>query len=499
MNRIRNILQADPAVGARLRDRSDLERELTKVRYQIAEIDPAKKDQAAELDRRRAAAEDKLTSLDAQLASDPRLKLYEEQPATVQEIRAALRPDEAYFKLTELRGKDYAILITPQDTMIYRVGAPAKALNALAARVRDSIDGHLAEGRLEPFDVAAAYTLYRLIAGPAAQRLQQVQALIVDPSGPLERLPMGVLVTDQDSIAKHKAAADPFDFTSVSFLAARSELSTEVSPRSFLIARALPPSHARKPFIGFAEPEPPAQIAGAKVDVGDLCYVDSAALRELAASAPPIPATEVRIAANALGDPNAPVVTQAAFTDTAVENMTDLGDYAILHFATHGLEEGVWGCPKSPPALVTSFGDANSDGLLSFEEIAGLRLDANLVVLSACDTGSGIRSEDVARLSGQEEAGSTLEGLVRAFLTANARAVLATHWQVPVTEGTPELMERFYTSARTADIGTSLQAAKRGLMAQPKYSHPLYWGAFFIVGDARKSALATAPMQTAAR
>ncbi|WP_155265195.1 CHAT domain-containing protein, partial [Sphingomonas segetis] len=233
--------------------------------------------------------------------------------------------------------------------------------------------------------------------------------------------------------------------------------------------------------------------------VGDLCYADSAALRELAASAPPIPAAEVRMAAAALGDPNAPLVTQAAFTDDAVENMTDLGDYAILHFATHGLEEGVWGCLKSPPGLVTSFGDANSDGLLSFDEIAGLRLDANLVVLSACDTGSGIRNQDIARLSGQEEAGSTLEGLVRAFLTANARAVLATHWEVPVTEGTPELMERFYTSARTADIGTSLETAKRGLMAQPKYSHPLYWGAFFIVGDARKSALATAPVQTASK
>ena len=115
------------------------------------------------------------------------------------------------------------------------------------------------------------------------------------------------------------------------------------------------------------------------------------------------------------------------------------------------------GCPKSPPALVTSFGDANSDGLLSFDEIARLRLDANLVVLSACDTGSGIRSQDIARLSGQEEAGSTLEGLVRAFLTANARSVLATHWEVPAAVGTPELMEAFYTSARTQDIGGSLQ------------------------------------------
>lgn len=502
MDRIRSILQADPAVGAKLRDRSDLERELTKVRYQLADLTPAQKDQAADLERRRAAAQDQLTRLDTELAANPRLKLYDEQPATVKEVRSALRPDEAYFKLTELRGKDYAILITPQDTTIYRIQAPARAVDGLAARVRDSIDGQLGEGRLQPFDVAAAYTLYKLIAGPAADKLQHVSALIVDPSGPLERLPIGVLVTDHDSIGKYKAAAaaDPYNFTGVSFLAARTEISTEVSPRSFLIARALPPSHAHKPFIGFAEPAPPT-VAGAtgKVEVGDACYVDSAALRELAASAPPIPAAEVHVAANALGDPNAPIITQAAFTDTAVEKRDDLSDYAILHFATHGLEEGQWGCPKSPPALVTSFGDANSDGLLSIDEIAALRLDANLVVLSACDTGAGIRNQEVARLSGQEEAGSTLEGLVRAFLTANARAVLATHWQVPVDEGTPELMEDFYTSSRTEDIGAALQTAQRQLMVQPKYSHPFFWGAYFIVGDARKNALTRAPVVTASK
>jgi CHAT domain-containing protein len=500
MNRIRNILQADPAVGAKLRDRADVERDLTKIRYQIADLDGAHKDQAADLEHRRSAAQDQLTRLDADLASDPRLKLYEEQPATVQEIRAALRPDEAYFKLTELRGKDYGILITPQDTLIYRVEAPAQALSALAARVRKSIDGRLGEGRLDPFDVAAAYTLYRLVTGPAADRLQHVAALIVDPSGPLERLPIGVLVTDQASVAKYKAADNPMDYTGVAFLAGKSEISTEVSPRSFLIARALPPSHATKPFIGFAEPQAPSlAVADTRVSVGDLCYVDSRALRQLAATAPPIPAAEVQLAANALGDPSAPIVTQAAFTDTAIEDRGDLSDYAILHFATHGLEEGVWGCSKSPPALVTSFGDANSDGLLSFDEIAGLHLDANLVVLSACNTSSGIANEDIARRSGQEEAGSTLEGLVRAFLTANARAVVATHWEVPVSEGTPELMEAFYTSARTQDIGGSLQTAQRQLMSNPKYSHPLYWGAYFIVGDARKSALARAPMQTASQ
>ena len=125
----------------------------------------------------------------------------------------------------------------------------------------------------------------------------------------------------------------------------------------------------------------------------------------------------------------------------------------MLHFATHGLEEGQWGCAKSPPALVTSFGDENSDGLLSFSEIANLRLNANLVVLSACDTASGVRDEALARASGQEEAGSTLEGLVRAFLTANARAVLATYWQVSAEQESEDFIRTFYATARGATIG----------------------------------------------
>ena len=143
--------------------------------------------------------------------------------------------------------------------------------------------------------------------------------------------------------------------------------------------------------------------------------------------------------------------------DEAVQGRDDLDQYQVLHFATPGLEEGVWGCAKSPPALITSIQDENSDGLLSFDEIAKLRLDANLVVLSACETASGVKDEALARQSGQEEAGSTLEGLVRAFLTANARAVLATYWQVSADEETNELVRTLYTSARQQTIGASLQ------------------------------------------
>lgn len=502
LSRIQSVVTADPAVGARVRDRAELEREITALRYQIADTDPGKTGTIADLEKQRQEAQDKLAAIDAELAQNVRLDQANDRPATVAEIRSALHPGEVFLKITQLRSNAYAILISPQDAVIYRLGAPTRDLTALANRVRASIDGRLDEGRLVPFDVAASYALFRLISGPASDRLVAANNVILDPSGPLERLPAGVLVTDRESVARYDAAArtNKFDYSGVSFLALKSAVSTAVSPRSFIVARNLPASRAANPFIGFAEHQIPAgdPAAGREVAVGNVCFVDSRALRNLAATMDPISREEVEIAANALGAPASTLVTGAAFTDTALQERSDLSNYAVLHFATHGLEEGLWGCPKSPPALVTSFGDANSDGLLSFDEIAGLRLDANLVVLSACDTGAGIRSQDLARRSGQEEAGSTLQGLVRAFLTANARAVLATHWEVPAKDGTREFIENFYSTARTRDIGGSLQSAQRLLIAEPKYSHPFYWGAYFVVGDSSKPVLAR-NVQTASR
>ena len=495
MSKIQAVVTADPTIGAKIRDRAELERDITRLRYEIADTDPSQTATIGNLEEQRRSAQERLTAIDTELAADTRVNISDDRPATIADIRSALRPGEVFLKITQLRTSAYGVLITPEATQIYRLGAPARDLVALANRVRNSIDGRLDEGRLVPFDVAASYALFRLISGPAADRVVQASSVILDPAGPLERLPAGVLVTDRESVDRFDAAGR-FDYTGVNFLASKASVSTAVSPRSFLVARRLPASRALMPFIGFAEHEVPSASEGGadhKVEVGNVCLVDTSVLRALSAEANPISREEIEIASRALGAGATPLVAGAAFTDTAVEAMTDLANYKVLHFATHGLEEGVWGCPKSPPALVTSFGDENSDGLLSFDEIAGLRLDANLVVLSACDTGAGIRSQELARRSGQEEAGSTLQGLVRAFLTANARAVMATHWEVPAKEGTRELIETFYGSAGTRDIGGSLQAAQQRLMTDARYSHPFYWGAYFVVGDSSKSALGQPP------
>ena len=103
-----------------------------------------------------------------------------------------------------------------------------------------------------------------------------------------------------------------------------------------------------------------------------------------------------------------------------------------------------------------------------------------------------MRDQSLARLSGQEEAGASLEGLVRAFLAANARSVLATFWQVSAEQESEDLMRAFYTAGRTQTIGQALQTAQRTLILQPQFSHPFYWAPYFVVGDSNKMMLAPA-------
>ncbi|PTQ65182.1 CHAT domain-containing protein [Sphingomonas sp. PP-CE-3G-477] len=495
LSQLRTTVTADGTIATALRERADLEREITRLRYTLA---GGKTDEAAptDLSRARTAAEQRLLAVDAQLAADPRYRTLDDAPATLVELRAALRPGEAFLKLTRLDRRIYGLVVTPDRTFVYHVadsGAATRAIETLGQQLRASIDGGLDVGKLVPFDEARAYTLFRLVAGPAAPTLQASRSIVVDPAGPLETLPIGALVTRYDA---NEVRADPFDFSQTAFLARTASISNALSPRSFLVARGTPASRAQRAFIGFGQHSAPASATGVAalrpISVGYGCSVDYGRLASLSRTLKPISARELSIAAGALQVRDAQLLTGAAFTDTSVEARGDLDQYEVVHFATHGLTEGMWGCSKSPPALVTSFGDAKSDGLLSFSEIAQLRLDANLVVLSACDTAAGVRDEGLARSSGQEEAGATLEGLVRAFLTANARAVLATYWQVSAEKESDEFIRAFYARARTGTMGEAMQDAQRALIAQPAYSHPFYWAPYFLVGDSSKTALTTA-------
>jgi len=158
-------------------------------------------------------------------------------------------------------------------------------------------------------------------------------------------------------------------------------------------------------------------------------------------------------------------------TESSFKRLAD--HYDVIHLATHGSFN------KLNPLLsgVVLEPDADEDGRMEVHEILRLRLNANLVTLSACDTalGSGYFADIPA--------GDDLVGLTRAFLFAGAPSVLASLWEVnDRSAGT--LMHSFYGHLRSNDKATALALAQRSMhVRNGPYAHPYYWGSFVLVGQ----------------
>jgi hypothetical protein len=493
MSELQSVVAATGDTGTKVRERQQLTREIQGLRYQIedAAADPAKR---ADLEKDRADKERSLLAINDDLASNSKLRAIDDRPATVAEIQSSLQPGELYYKLAEVRTRTYGIAIDKNRATIFAVNIEAAALTRITRTVRRSIRDD--SGRIPFYNVGASFALFQLITGPAQEQILAAKAIVVDPAGPLSELPASVLVTDRASVQSYAAsrAKAPYDYSKVAFLGGRSTISIALSPRSFIDARALPSSKAANPFIGFGQHGMPATVSNSAemIQVGLGCAISRTDLARYSEASEPISASKIAMAADAIGAPNAPRMIGAAFTDMAVEQRGDLADYQVLHFATHGIPETQVGCASIPPSLITTLGGEGSDGFLSFGEVAQLKLDANLVVLSACETSASASSAS-ARRTGQEETGRSLDGLVRAFLAANARAVLATYWKISVEQQSDQLFGTFYSKGRSESIGDALRDAQHELMIQPRFSHPYYWGAFFVVGDSSKSMLSKPP------
>jgi CHAT domain-containing protein len=448
-----------------------------------------------------------------ELAGDQQYLQASDSAVTLAELQATLRPGEAYVKLLTLPRISYSVVVTHDDAMIFPAGLSTAKLTALVVSIRSSIDGNIArDGRVVPlvFDVNEAFELYNALLKPAAALLAKTQVLISEPTGAMTQLPFGILVADQASVDwfAENVKKNSRDYTKVGFLAGRYDLDTTVSPRAFLVARTQPASRAKFPYIGFGFHAQPSAVALEMLPnrgaLAGRCTARADALRAGFGSLKSIGAKELATASELAGAGSV-LVEGADFTDTALDARKDYRQFAVVHFATHGLKQGELDC-DSPPALITSIGDdPQSDGLLSFEEIANLQFDANLVVLSACNTAAETRASRASGTTGfragRAGQGATLNGLVRAFLVAGSRTVVTTHWAIPdgfktrdgrQVAASTQLIETFFKTGITQSIASSMRAAQAGMIGSVDTSHPYYWGAFAIVGDGEKLMFARA-------
>ncbi len=488
---------ATPALAKAVRDLQAAERARDTARIELAaENSKADQDRSAkrvaglrsELD----ASSARYDALAAKLAKSfpAYTRLSAPGPASLGAVQKALAPDAGLLSFVIGVKGGYALLVTKRALIVRPIDTNATALGADIAELRKAFVPSL--GQVPRFDLKTSYTLYTKLLGPFSTDLDGLQTLTVAPSAELASLPLSLLVTAPSS-------ADG-DYADAAWLIRSMAVSEVPSARAFLALDAALKARkpAPQPMLAFGAPGFSGgknarldTLAGACIGAGPL---NPAMLRAL----PPLPetASEVRHVAQALGAGPGSVLLGAQASEANVR-ARNLSDYAVLYFATHGLLPGELHC-QSQPALAlappTRATSTDTDGLLTASEVAGLNLNADLVVLSACNTAAG---------GGGRFGGGALEGLADAFFEAGARAVLASHWEVPSTR-TASLMSDLFTNYgahRSEGLAQALRQAQLTLIANPTSAHPFNWAAFTLIGDgdaAARTKEAGGPAQTGA-
>ena len=500
-------LSSSSSEGSRLfRQSLDLGRDIERLRIRFLALGKMDQTAAIAAEQRELAAQiDRLESdqlrTQAQLNDYPQYRVVAPRSLSLADFRTSLKPGEVYAKMSVVGGDAFMFFADRDFAKAYRISLSEGDLDFEVDMLRSSISA-LEGGRYVtyPFEVALARDLHKALFAAVADRIAAADHLVFEPDGALLRLPVDILVADDASVEKYLARSgapdgDPFDFTGIAWLGRDKMVSTAVSAQSFVDARKAPRSKAASEYLGMGRNQPIGAVLPASTRSGidaDDCSWSAAAWNS------PIDDKEL-LTAQRLISGGSQLLTGAAFTDAAIMGKTDLSQYRILHFATHGLVTPPNPACPAKPALLTSFGGEGSDGLLSFDEIFELGLDADIVILSACDTAGGA-SIEATRAAGIGSGGGTaLDGLVRSFIGAGGRTIMASHWPAPDDFGATErlISEMFRIAGaggRNQGVGLALRGSQQQLMDDANTSHPFYWGGFSIIGDATRPLLSDAPV-----
>lgn len=451
-------------------------------------------------DQRNAADERKLRdaimhlgqeihTLDAEL--DKRFPEYQEltrpQPLSVRQVQAFLHPNEALLVYAISENQSWLWVVRPDQALFLDLNVKQKDLSEKIKAIRTQTAVPDTE-QLRKVDVATLYLLYQQLFAPALPHLQGVQHIMEVPAGPLQSVPLSMLVASPPKEIKTDA-----DYREVDWLIEHYAISVLPSVSSIRAFRQFAKTGtAQKPFIGFGDP---------------LLQDDSAATRKLLLAGLfrsttgaarnnrqtdiadvdmlrrqyrlPESAEEIKAMAKIVNAEANDVLLQDQATETKVKSL-DLAQYRILAFATHGVMADEIGSGFEPGLILTppKQGTRQDDGYLAAGEIAQLKLNADWVLLSACNTAAADGTPGAEGLS----------GLAKAFFYAGSRSLLVSHWPVssqatvPLTTG----MLREYAAHPELGKAAAQRKAMLALMNTPKhpeYAHPLYWAPFVVVGE----------------
>ena len=409
-------------------------------------------------------------------------------PLELKAIQALL--DDQTILLEYALGKDASFLfaVTKNSFAVARLSSDASIasqVKALRATITTRPQRSMVQKQLEH-----SRKLYRELIEPARKLLPGKRKLIIVPSGILHYLPFEVLLSSGEARTLATVGPDRWPYLlkdfAVSYVPSAGVLAS-------LRGRSESPS-ARKTFLAFADPAYVNDKPTGEPHRGAFGDQQSWKLGRL-----PESRREVEQISRLYGKDR---VSLLLGDDASEENVKTAGrfrDYRYVHFATHGLlnedrppysglilslsSRANVSASTSPKPVQTgqqSHGvpqpeirnPQSEDGLLQVYEIFNLKLNADLVVLSACETGLG-----------KQVKGEGLVGLTHAFFYAGTPSIMVSLWKVQ-DRSTADLMFSFYQHLdSTKEKTEALRLAKLELIGQNRYAHPYYWAPFVLVGE----------------
>jgi CHAT domain-containing protein len=444
--------------------------------------------QATEDDARAAARalESALTELDgarAELrARSPRAaRLASLEPARLDEVQAQLRSGELLLEYHLAEPRSYLFVVGPAYFAVHEL--PGKGSLAPTIELFQELASGIAADERSQVDLAQlGNRLYQQLVAPAGPPLAKARRLVIVPHGATAFLPFSALLTEPPPPAAQRTPV-----AALPYLVRRFEVAVVPSATVLLQLRRGPAEERQrvqqalqvgKDLLGIGNPVLGGITTGdarrrtRRVRAGRSGIVAWPPHEQLAAL--PFTGVELQQIAQLFPPARQDLLLASDATLTRTRALLARSHHRYVHFATHGIVDAQH--PELSGLVLTPEGD--DDGFLPLYEVYRLRLRAEMVVLSACQTALG-----------KEVAGEGLIGLARGFLHAGAHAVVASLWSVP-DESTSVLMNRLYTNLSTTPggRGAALRRAQLAMLegtakGGARFAHPRHWAAFTLIGD----------------
>ncbi len=404
------------------------------------------------------------------------------------EIAQQLKPDELFIAILPSDDRTYVWAIDSQGNIHFNnASLTEKEAHAAVARIRKTLDVAELGVRTPRFDFADSHQLYKELLSPLEKKLEGKTHLIIATSGPLAQLPLAVLT---------RTATAANEETKANWLINDFAISHVPTANGWLSLKKLgqQPS-STQPLMAWGDPIFDAKAPSLASKPNGSIVRSSAMLRSVEpalrtvmdpdsyvtySKLPTLPETRdevLELAKIMSADVSQDVILGADATRQSVLKSSAsgaLGKKQVVVFATHGLLAGDLPNLNQPALAMAATNNPNESPLLTLEDVLSLKLNADWVVLSACNT---------AGADGKAE--EALSGLARGFFFAGSRSLLVTHWSVESESAMQLTTQTFaaYTKNPNLRRADALRQAMLNTMKLPKYAHPAFWAPYALVGE----------------